>query len=74
MPDKRLQSYQGEGFLVTFDPNTCRHSGVCVRTLNQVFDIKKARWVNTRAASAEEIAATIAKCPSGALQFYASES
>ena len=74
MSEKRLQSYKGEGFLVTFDPAMCQHSGVCVRTLNAVFDIKKARWINTRGAPADQIAATIAKCPSGALQFYSSAS
>jgi uncharacterized Fe-S cluster protein YjdI len=44
------------------------HSGVCVRGLRAVFDVKRKLWVDINAASADEIAAQVAKCPSGALQ------
>jgi uncharacterized Fe-S cluster protein YjdI len=65
----RLQTYQGDGFAVTFDPAACIHSGKCVRGLPAVFDVKRKRWVDVKAGSAEEIAAQVARCPSGALQF-----
>lgn len=65
---KRLQSYEGNGITVTFDPNICVHSGVCVRGLRSVFDTRRKRWIDVDAASADEIEAQIAKCPSGALQ------
>lgn len=39
-----------------------------MRGLPSVFDIKRTRWVDVTAATAEEIAAQVAKCPSGALQ------
>ena len=26
---KRLQTYEGDGIIVTYDPNLCIHSGVC---------------------------------------------
>ena len=66
---KRLQTYEGDGFAVTFDPNVCTHSAKCVRGLPAVFDTRRLRWVDVSAATAEEIEAQIAKCPSGALQF-----
>lgn len=66
---RRLQTYEGEGFAVTFDPNVCSHSGNCVRGLPAVFDVRRKRWVAVEAASAEEIEAQIRRCPSGALQF-----
>jgi uncharacterized Fe-S cluster protein YjdI len=66
---RRLQTYEGQGFAVTFDPNICIHSGICVRGLRAVFDVTRKRWVAVEAASAEEIEAQIKKCPSGALQF-----
>ena len=66
---RRLQTYEGEGFAVTFDPNLCIHSGNCVRGLPAVFDVRRKRWVAVEAASAEEIEAQIRRCPSGALQF-----
>ena len=66
---RRLQTYEGEGFAVTFDPNVCIHSGSCVRGLPAVFDVGRKRWVAVESASAEEIEAQIRRCPSGALQF-----
>lgn len=65
---KRLQVYEGDGITVTFDPNLCTHSGRCVRGLPAVFDVKRQRWIDVKAATPEEIAAQVARCPSGALQ------
>jgi uncharacterized Fe-S cluster protein YjdI len=65
---KRLQTYEGDGITVTFDPNLCTHSGRCVRGLSKVFDVGRQRWIDVTAASPEEIAAQVARCPSGALQ------
>lgn len=65
---KRLQSYENDEIVVTFDPNVCTHSGVCVRGLRAVFDVGKKRWVMLEGAPADAIAAQVAKCPSGALQ------
>lgn len=66
---RRLQSYDGDGFTVTFDPEICIHSAKCVRGLPAVFDVRRKRWVDTSAASADEIEAQVHRCPSGALQF-----
>ena len=66
---KRLQTYTAPGITVTFDPNVCIHSGVCLRTLPMVFDVRRKRWVAPEAASPEQVAAAVRKCPSGALQF-----
>jgi uncharacterized Fe-S cluster protein YjdI len=66
---KRLQTYEGDGITVTFDPSICIHSGVCVRGLPAVFDVNRKRWIDTRAADANAIAAQVARCPSGALQY-----
>lgn len=64
---KRIQTYTGEDIVVQFDPNICAHSAVCLRTLPGVFDVKRRVWIDAKAASKDEIAAAIAKCPSGAL-------
>ena len=66
---KGLQIYQGDGITVTFDPNVCIHSGACVRGLPAVFDVSRRRWVHPDAATPAEVAAQVARCPSGALQF-----
>ncbi len=66
---KRLQVYETPEITVTFDPNVCRHTGVCVRGLPLVFDVKRKHWVRPELASAGEVAAQVARCPSGALQY-----
>jgi uncharacterized Fe-S cluster protein YjdI len=67
---RRLQTYETPDIVVTFDPNVCIHSGNCVRGLPAVFDVSRRRWVAPEAASADEVEAQIAKCPSGALQCH----
>ena len=66
--EKRLQVYETPDVTVTFDPNICRHTGICLRGLPEVFDIGEARWVRPERALAADVIAQVAKCPSGALQ------
>lgn len=65
----KIQTYRGPGITVTFDPGVCAHSAVCLRTLPAVFDVRRRRWIDPEAATAEEIAAAIDRCPSGALKY-----
>ena len=65
---RRLQVYETPNVTVTFDPNVCKHTGICLRGLPAVFDIRERRWVRPELAPAEEVIAQVAKCPSGALQ------
>jgi uncharacterized Fe-S cluster protein YjdI len=67
---RSLQVYETPEITITFEPAVCIHSAVCVRGLPGVFDVRRRRWVAPEAASAEEIHAQIAKCPSGALKSY----
>jgi uncharacterized Fe-S cluster protein YjdI len=69
MRPRRLQTYETDEIIVTFDPSICTHSGVCVRGLPAVFDVKRKRWVRPDLGSAEEVAAQVRRCPSGALQY-----
>lgn len=66
---KRLQTYDTDEIAVTFDPNICRHTGVCIRGLPMVFDVKRKHWIRPELATAEEVAEQVKRCPSGALQF-----
>ena len=66
---KPLQVYETAEITVTFAADRCIHSGVCLRGLPGVFDIKRKRWVRPELASAAEVAAQVARCPSGALQY-----
>jgi len=68
----RIQAYEADGLLVTFDPKVCIHSATCLRTLPDVFAISEKRWIRPERATTEAVAATVAKCPSGALQVIVS--
>lgn len=65
----KLQTYQGDGFAVTFDPGVCIHAAECARGLPLVFRPKERPWVRPAEATAEEIERVVARCPTGALQF-----
>ena len=66
---RRLQLYETDEITVTFDPGICIHSGDCIRGLPAVFDIRRKRWIRPELAPAGEVAAQVARCPSGALQY-----
>ncbi|MEQ1898051.1 MAG: (4Fe-4S)-binding protein [Vicinamibacterales bacterium] len=65
----RVQSYETNELVVTFDPARCQHTGICLRGLGPVFDITRTRWIDLRAASADAVMAQVDACPSGALQY-----
>ena len=65
---KRIQVYETRDVTVTFDPNLCEHTGVCLRGLPDVFDIRERRWIRPERALASDVIAQVARCPSGALQ------
>jgi len=65
---KRLQTYATPDVTVTFNPNLCQHTGICLRGLPDVFDIREKRWIRPERAAAAEVIAQVARCPSGALQ------
>jgi uncharacterized Fe-S cluster protein YjdI len=66
---RRLQTYESPGITVTFDPEICIHSGICLRGMPAVFDVSRRDWVRPYAGTVEEVAAQVRRCPSGALQF-----
>jgi CDGSH-type Zn-finger protein/uncharacterized Fe-S cluster protein YjdI len=68
MADK-IHEYQGETIAVQFQDKRCIHAAECGKRLRQVFDSSKRPWVDPANASADEIAATIEQCPSGALHY-----
>lgn len=69
MAQRRLQIYETPDITVTFDPEVCTHSGICLRGLPAVFDVRRKRWVRPELAAPADVAAQVARCPSGALQY-----
>jgi uncharacterized Fe-S cluster protein YjdI/CDGSH-type Zn-finger protein len=63
------RDYPTAGLTIHWDSEVCAHSGICTRSLPAVFRPKEKPWIVADAASAAELAATIDRCPSGALRY-----
>ncbi len=63
------KTYEGEDIRVFWNPNLCTHATECIRGNQAVFDVGRRPWVDPNAASGDEIAAIIDRCPSKALQY-----
>jgi uncharacterized Fe-S cluster protein YjdI/CDGSH-type Zn-finger protein len=66
--DRLTKEYATDEIVVEWEPRLCFHSQNCVRSLPQVFDESRRPWVKVDAASADEVEAAVARCPSGALR------
>ncbi len=65
----KTHTYSSESIDVIYDVKKCIHAAECVKGLPNVFDPAKKPWIEPAHASAEELAAVIRKCPSGALTY-----
>ena len=65
----KVRSYADEDIEISYDARRCIHAAECVDGLPAVFDSTRRPWIMPAAASADEIARVITKCPSGALHF-----
>lgn len=67
--DDESKKYVGAAITVTFDRKRCTHVAECIRRLPAVFDMTRRPWVMPDAATADEVAAVVLRCPTGALHF-----
>jgi uncharacterized Fe-S cluster protein YjdI len=65
---KHVKEYATDEIVVEWEPRLCYHSENCVRSLPRVFDRDRRPWVKADAATADEVEAAVARCPSGALR------
>jgi uncharacterized Fe-S cluster protein YjdI len=63
-----VRRYETDEIVVEWESRLCYHSHNCVRALPQVFDPDARPWVQPERASADEVEAAVAQCPSGALR------
>lgn len=64
--DKR-DNYVGDDITIHDNRGICAHAGRCTNGLAKVFRLKQEPWIHPNAEKAEDVAATIKQCPSGAL-------
>ena len=62
------KDYGNEQIVVHWDARRCIHTGICTRTLPEVFDVARRPWISVDGAGADAIAAAVARCPTGALR------
>lgn len=62
--------YSNKDITIVWKPNMCKHAGVCVKTLPEVYRPKEKPWVAIENAITDELIAQVKQCPSGALSFY----
>ena len=68
-----MKAYQKEDIKVVWNQELCQHAGECVKGSPKVFNPNERPWIKTGGASKDEIIATVAKCPSGALSIKKDE-
>jgi uncharacterized Fe-S cluster protein YjdI/CDGSH-type Zn-finger protein len=67
--DQPARTYENDEIAVAWYPERCIHSARCVAGLPDVFDPGRKPWVVLEGHSADEIAAVVQRCPTGALHF-----
>ena len=64
------KEYSNGEITVVWQPAMCIHSGICVKTLPDVYKPDEKPWIQVDNASTDELKSQIKKCPSGALSYY----
>ncbi len=67
--ENRRETLTGQGVTIFDDRSRCAHIGRCTDGLPTVFRLGQEPWIDATAASVEEIAAVVRRCPSGALAY-----
>ena len=67
--ERRRKLYTSAAINVTFEGRLCVHAAECLRGLPQVFDLDSRPWISPDAATADDVAKVVERCPSGALQY-----
>lgn len=65
----KKKEYTNGEITIIWQPEICVHSGICVKTLPNVYKPKERPWIQIENATTEELIAQIKKCPSGALSY-----
>lgn len=66
---RKIHQYQADGITISFERKRCTHALECIRGQPEVFSMTRRRWIDATLASADDIALTIERCPTGALQY-----
>lgn len=65
--------YSNGELVIKWQPKLCKHAGVCVKMLPQVYDPKGKPWIKIENGTTAKLKNQISKCPSGALSYTNNE-
>lgn len=67
---EKVKEYTNGEVTIVWKPESCIHSGICVKGLPKVFKPKDKPWISIDAASTKDLVDQVKQCPSGALSHY----
>lgn len=65
----KVHEYSNGELTVIWQPAKCIHSGICVKTLPNVYKPGVKPWISVDEATTQQLIDQIDKCPSGALSY-----
>jgi len=65
----RVHAFRDDAIEVTWSRRRCIHVAACVFTQPAVFQPGRRPWVDVTRAGADDVAATVLRCPTGALHY-----
>lgn len=68
IPSMTKKLYSTPEIEVSWEPDLCMHSGVCVHGSMKVFNPRRRPWIELEHESADRILEIVQRCPSGALK------
>ena len=71
--DQKVFEFKGDKVDVSWDGRLCIHVGECTRAEGELFQSGRQPWCTPDAKAIDEIAAVVARCPTGALTISRSE-
>lgn len=66
----KTREYTNGEVTIVWKPESCIHSGICVKGLPNVFRPKVRPWIRIEKGSTEDLINQVKRCPSGALSYY----
>ena len=63
----KTHEYTNEEITITWTPELCKHAGICVKLLSNVYHPGQRPWIKIENATTKELINQVKQCPSGAL-------
>lgn len=70
MSTEVVKTYTNGEITIVWEPGKCTHSGMCVKSLPQVYNPQAKPWIKIGNATTEQLKVQLDKCPSGALSYF----